>query len=299
MPGHGDEHVGGAYAERMIAVIGGLGAALAWALATLAAARASRVLGPWSTTALVVFIGLLVTLPLLLLLEPPAEPVANEDLAWLTVAGLGYAGGMILNYSALAGGKVPVTAPIVSTEGSVAALLAVLTGEAATPLLGAMLVLIAAGVFVVALQPGGGVDALAGGGARYVAFALMAAAVFGVGLYGAGRASDSVPPSWVVLAGRIAAVLVITLPVTLGRRLRFERALLPYLVFAAVAEVAGMYAFAWGAADSIAVAAVLSTQFAVIAALIAHVLGERISPRQWAGVAAVTTGVVVIALIRV
>ncbi len=281
----------------VIAVIGGLGAALAWALATLAAARASRVIGPWSTTGLVVFVGLLITLPLLLF-EQPAEPIGANDLAWLVVAGLGYAVGMIFNYTALAGGKVPVTAPIVSTEGSIAAALAVLTGEAASPLLGAMLVLIAVGVFVVALQPGGGADVLAGGGARYVVYAILAALIFGVGLYGAGRASDAVPPSWVVAAGRIAGVLVITVPLVLSRRLRFERSVLPYVAFAAVAEVVGMYAFALGAADSIAVAAVLSTQFAVIAALLAHVLGERISPRQWAGVAAVTVGVVVITLIR-
>lgn len=282
----------------MIAVTGGLAAALAWALATLFAARASRVMGAWSTTAVVVFLGLLVTLPLLLL-EPPARFQAEQDLVWLAVAGLGYAGGLILNYSALVGGKVPVTAPIVSTEGSVAALLAVLTGEAASPLLGAMLVVIAVGVFVVALQPGGGADVLAGGGTRNVVFAVMAAVVFGVGLYGAGRASDSVPAGWIVLAGRVAGVLAFTLPLALSRRLRLERTVLPYLVLAAAAEVAGMYAFAWGAADSIAVAAVLSAQFAVIAALLAHVLGERISPRQWAGVAAVTTGVVVITLMRI
>ena len=136
-----------------------MGAALAWALATLAAARASRVLGPWSTTGLVVFIGLLVTLPLLVV-ETPLAAGRGEDLAWLAVAGLGYTVGMVFNYTALTGGKVPVTAPIVSTEGSIAAALAVLTGEAASPLLGAMLVLIAVGVFVVALQPGGGADVL-------------------------------------------------------------------------------------------------------------------------------------------
>lgn len=281
----------------MIAVVGGLGAALAWALATLAAARASRVIGPWSTTALVVFIGLLVTLPLLLL-EPPSDSIVTEDMVWLLVAGLGYAGGMIFNYSALAGGKVPVTAPIVSTEGSIAAALAVLTGEPASPLMGAMFVLIAIGVFTVALQPGGGADVLAGGGARYVVYAVMAAVIFGIGLYGAGRASDAVPASWVVAAGRIAGVLAFTLPLALTRRLRYDRGVVPYLVFAALAEVVGMYAFAWGAAESIAVTAVLSSQFAVLAALFAHVLGERISSRQWAGVAAVTTGVVVITLIR-
>lgn len=281
----------------MIALVGGLGAALCWALATLAAARASRALGPWSTTALVVFIGLLVTLPLVAL-EAPAEAIATQDLLWLSLAGLGYAVGMIFNYTALAGGKVAVTAPIVSTEGSIAAVLAVLTGEAASPLLGAMLALIAAGVFVVALQPGGGADALAAGGARYVAYAMLAALVFGTGLYGAGRASESVPPSLVVLAGRVAGVALLTLPLALTRRLHYERSVLPYLLLAGVAEVAGVYLFAVGASESIAVTSVLSGQFAVLAALVAHWLGERISARQWAGVAAVTTGVVVIALIR-
>jgi drug/metabolite transporter (DMT)-like permease len=214
------------------------------------------------------------------------------------VAGLGYAVGMIFNYSALSGGKVAVTAPIVSTEGSIAAALAVLTGEAASPLLVLMLATIAVGVFVVAMQPGGGADALAGGGARYVIFAVLAASIFGLGLYGAGRASDSVPPSWVVAAGRIAGVLVITLPLALTRRLRFDRRVLPFLLVAGVTEVLGMYLFAWGAAESIAVTAVLSTQFAVMAALAAHLLGERISSRQWAGVAVVTVAVVVITITR-
>jgi drug/metabolite transporter (DMT)-like permease len=281
----------------MIAVVGGLVAAIAWALATLAATRASRVLGPWSTTGLTVFIGLLVVLPLLLL-ETPSGGIEAQDMAWLVVAGLGYTVGMLFNYAALTGGKVPVTAPIVSTEGSIAAALAVLTGEAASPLLGAMLVLIAVGIFVVALQPGGGADALSGNGGRYVGFAVIAAIIFGIGLYGSGRASEGVPPSWVVAAGRIAGVALVTLPLALTRRLRFERSVLPFLVFAGVAEVVGVYAFAWGSQESIAVTAVLSSQFAVIAALIAHTLGERISPRQWAGVAAVSAGVVVITLTR-
>lgn len=281
----------------MIAVLGGLGAALSWALATLAAARASRVLGPWSTTALVVFIGLLAALPVALL-ETPDEPVAVADLAWLTLAGLGYAVGMVFNYGALTGGKVPVTAPIVSTEGAIAATLAILAGEAATPLLLVTLALVVLGVFTVALRPGGGADALSGAGARYVLYAVLAALIFGIGLYGAGRASDGVPPSYVALAGRVAGVLLLTLPLALTRRLRFEKALWPFLVVAGVAEVAGHYLFALGASESIAVTAVLSTQFAVLAALMAHVLGERISPRQWAGVAAVTVGVVVITLMR-
>jgi drug/metabolite transporter (DMT)-like permease len=281
----------------MIAVIAGLTAALAWALATLAAARASRSLGPWSTTAWVVLVGLLVVLPLLAV-EAPVGPVVTEDIALLTVAGVGYVIGMLLNYAALTGGKVPVTAPIVSTEGAIAATLAVLTGEAATPLLAALLGLIALGIFVVALQPGGGVDALSGDGARYVGFAFAAAMIFGVGLYASGRASEAVPGSWVVAAGRIAGVLCLTLPLALGRRLQLQRDVLPFIVFAGVAEVVGVYAYAWGARESIAITAVLSSQFAVMAALMAHALGERITGRQWLGVAAVTVGVVAITLIR-
>jgi drug/metabolite transporter (DMT)-like permease len=281
----------------MIAVVAGLVTALAWALATLAAARASRVLGPWSTSAWVLLFGLIATLPLLAI-EAPAASVAAADLAWLALAGSGYVVGMVLNYTALSGGKVPVTAPIVSTEGAIAAALAVLSGETASPLLAAMLVLIAVGVFVVALQPGGGADALAGQGARYVGFAVGAALVFGLGLYAAGRASEGVPPSWVVAAGRIAGVAFLTVPLALTRQLRVPGGLLPALAFAGVAEVAGVYTFAWGARESIAVTAVLSSQFAIIAALLAHVAGERISPRQWLGVGAVTVGVVVITLSR-
>ena len=254
-------------------------------------------MGAWSTTGLVVFVGLLATLPLLVLDQPPG-PVASADLAWLALGGLGYTAGMVLNYAALSGGKVPVTAPIVSTEGAIAATIAVLSGEAATPLLGAMLALVAAGVFVVALQPGGGVDALSGSGSRYVGFAVAAALVFGVGLFASGRASEGVPASWVVAAGRIVGVAFLTLPLVLTRRLRVRRDLLPLIVFAGLAEVVGVYTFAWGARESIAVTAVLSSQFAVIAALVSHALGERISPRQWLGVGAVTVGVVVITLTR-
>jgi drug/metabolite transporter (DMT)-like permease len=102
----------------------------------------------------------------------------------------------------------------------------------------------------------------------------------------------------VVAAGRIAGVVLLMLPLAVTRRLRWSRVVMPYLVAAGVAEVAGFYAFAWGARESIAVTAVLSSQFAVIAALIAHNLGERISRRQWLGVVAVSVGVVVITLSR-
>jgi len=281
----------------VIAVIGGLITALAWALATIAAARAARVLGAWSTSAWVISIGFVVTVPLLLI-DQPSEPVTVGALGWLALAGAGYVVGMVLNYTALSGGKIPVAAPIVSTEGAIAATMAVLSGESASPVLVLLLGVLAVGIFAVALQPGGGMDVPVGGDRRYVGFAIAAAIVFGVGLFASGRAASSVPASWVVAAGRIAGVIFLVMPLLLTRRIRFERALLPVLLFAGIAEVVGVYTFAWAATDSIAIAAVLSSQFAVIAALIAHTMGERISGRQWVGVATVTSSVAIITLSR-
>lgn len=281
----------------MIAVAGGLVAALAWGLATVAAARASRVIGAWAATGWVVLIGLFATVPLLWL-DTPTESVEIADLGWLAVAGLGYVAGLLFAYAALSGGKIPVISPIVSTEGAIAAGLAVLAGESAPPLLAVMLGLIAIGVFVAVLRPGGGLDSLSGDGARFVGFAVVAAMIFGLGLFASGRASSELPASWVVAAGRVAGVVLLTIPLLLTRRLRFERAVLPFLVFAGIAEVVGVYAFAWGAQESIAVTAVLSSQFAVVAAVVAHTLGERISGRQWLGVAAVAVGVAGITLAR-
>jgi drug/metabolite transporter (DMT)-like permease len=59
-----------------------------------------------------------------------------------------------------------------------------------------------------------------------------------------------------------------------------------------VFEVAGFALFAFGARHGIAVAAVLSSQFAAIAAIAAYLLfRERLTPVQVAGVAVIVVGV--------
>ncbi|HEX7471686.1 MAG TPA: hypothetical protein VF323_01285, partial [Candidatus Limnocylindrales bacterium] len=47
----------------MISVVGGLGAALLWAVATIASSRSTRVIGSWSAVAWVMLVGLAVVVP--------------------------------------------------------------------------------------------------------------------------------------------------------------------------------------------------------------------------------------------
>jgi drug/metabolite transporter (DMT)-like permease len=218
---------------------------------------------------------------------------------WLAYASVGYVGGMILNYAALATGRIGIVAPITSTEGAIAAVMAVIGGEAATPLLLVLLGMVAAGLLTTTLEPGVRASAFVSGDRRYLLFAGGAALLFGTSLYAAGHASASAPLGWVVIAGRLVGVLAVTLPLIVLGRLRCERSAMPYLVIAGLLEVAGYLTFAWGAREGIAITAMLSSQFAVLAAVGAHLLGERLAPRQWAGVGVVAVGVAAITLLRV
>jgi uncharacterized membrane protein len=146
----------------VIAVLGGSLTAIAWAFAILAGARASRSIGPWSTSGWVLLFGLALSLPLVVLDGDPGA-LDPSVIAWLGVAGVGYVAGMLLNYTALSGGKVAVVAAIVSTEGVIAATLSVLTGESLPGPLFILLALLAIGIFVAALEPGSAADAVADG----------------------------------------------------------------------------------------------------------------------------------------
>jgi drug/metabolite transporter (DMT)-like permease len=282
----------------MIAVIGGLITAVCWAAATLSAARASRSIGPWSTTSWVVLIGLAPTIPLLMLDRLPG-PGDLEDLAVLGVVGVAYVVGLVLNYAALRGGKIPVAAPVASTEGAIAASLAILAGETAGAPLLALLLIVVVGIVLTTLEPSTEhLDVPVGGDRRYVLFALTAAVAFGISLYASGRASATVPLAWVMAAGRVAGLALVAIPVILTGQLRITRVAVPFVIACALLEVAGFLTFAWGARDSIAVTAVLSSQFAVIAAVVAHLMGERIALRQWLGVGTVAAAVGGITLLR-
>src|SRR4051794_41777535 len=66
----------------MRAILGGLGAALAWATTTLTAARATRFVDSWSLLASVMAVGLLLTVPIAVLAGGPSG-LAAHSAGWL------------------------------------------------------------------------------------------------------------------------------------------------------------------------------------------------------------------------
>lgn len=303
----------------MIAIVGGLGAAICWALATVASSRSSRMIGSRVVLAWIMIVGTVVGLPLALVSGVPTD-IPPEAPVLLLVAGLAYSAGLYVAYRALVIGKVGIVAPIVATEGALAAVLAVALGDTLGVQAGLLLAVIAVGVILSAIEPARpdvpagdielAADALDGPAPasattvpvheehprEAVVLSILAAAIFAVGLVASGKAAALLPPIWVALAARLVGLVVVAAPLIVQRRLTLTRAAAPLVVLSGVGEIVGSTLSAWGAQESIAVVAVLGSQFAAIAAVLAFFLfGERLSRTQVIGVVLIIAGVTALA----
>ena len=281
----------------MIAVLGGLGAAVAWATTLICATRATRLIGGPSVLAWVMLIGLVVTLPWALYGGVP--DVDGTAMQWLILAGVGNCAGLLLVYAGVRIGKVGVVAPITSTEGAVAALLAVAAGEQLAAGTGLALAVVAVGIVLAGVSRDSSGSDASSTDVRAALFGAAAALSFGVSLYATGRVAADLPVAWAILPPRIVGVVAIALPLALAARLTLTRQALPFLLVAGVAEVAGFVFFALGARDGIAVSAVLASQFGVIAAIMAAVLfHERLTRLQVGGLVTIAVGVAVVSALQ-
>lgn len=347
----------------MIAILGGLGAATCWAIATLSSSRSSRMVGPMSVLAWVMIFGLIVSIPPTLVSLDAAATMSSWQVLGLVVNGVSYTAGLLIAYQALVIGRVSIVTPIVSTEGGVAALASVVLGEALGVPTAVVLALIAVGVVLASIDRradevaevvvagestgaavsgalAGDVDAELGGAGlggaglggtdhaaaevavvpaptapepgarprhvredaattrRSILLAVAAAAAFSIGLVTSARLGD-VPISWILLVSRLVGVLMIAVPLALRGRLRISRRALPLVAVSGVLEALGSALYVTGAHASPATAAVLSSQFAAIAAVSAFILfGERLGRVQAVGIVTVVVGVTALAIIR-
>jgi drug/metabolite transporter (DMT)-like permease len=274
----------------VLAIIGGLGAAVAWAATTLVAARATRLIDVRSLLATVMAVGLLISAPAAAISGIP-HGIGGSTIAWLALSGLGNVVGLLATYSALRIGKVGMVAPITSSEGAVAAVIAVIAGESLSAGTGATLAVVAVGVMLAARARADD-HATRRSDLRAALFAGVAALAFGVGLYSTGRIGQTLGIAWAALPPRVVGVCVIALPLALSRRWHMTRAAFPYAVAGGICEVLGFVSYALGARHGLAVAAVLASQFAGIAAVAGYLFfGERLSRVQVIGVVTIVAGV--------
>jgi drug/metabolite transporter (DMT)-like permease len=282
----------------MIAILGGLGAATVFATATLCSSRSTRMIGAGSVLAWVMIVGFLIVAPWAAV-EGVPEGLDGSSIAWLVVVGLGNVAGLFLAYSALRIGKVGLVAPIVSTEGAIAALIAAFAGEPIATGVGVTLGVIALGILLAARSQEPEPVAATAPATVVSLYAVAAALCFGVSLYATARVSADLPIVWALIPARIAGLVVIALPLAVTARLRLTRPALPLVLASGVAEIAGFAFFAVGSRHSVAVSAVLASQFGAIAAVAAYVLfRERLGALQLAGVVLIVVGVTVLSVLQ-
>lgn len=277
----------------MIAILGGLGAAIAWAATTLCSARASRSIGSLPTLGWVMLVGLVPALAAVL--ATGGGTPDGVELGWLALSGLGNVAGLALIYAGLRRGKVGVVAPIASTEGAVAAVISIALGEHLSPGVAAALAVVVVGVVLAAAARG--VEGPTPPAA--VVFACAAAAAFGGSIYATGRVSQELSIAWALLPARAVGVVLVTVPLLLARRLTPPGSAAGVVVVTGLAEVAGFALYAVGARHGIAIAAVLASQFAALAAVGAVVLyRERLTRTQTVGIALIAVAVAALSALR-
>lgn len=223
------------------------------------------------------------------------DELGARELGWLLVSGFGNVVGLLLEYAALRVGKVSIVTPIVSTEGAITATIAIAAGETVGAGVGLMLAMIVVGVVLASTAPGGG----SGDPLRASALAGASALCFGVSLYATGRLGDALPLLWAIVPARLVGTVAVAVPLVATRRLQMTRAAAPFVVASGLCEVGGAALFVLGSRHSIAISAVLASQFAAIAAIVAFVLfRERLTHVQLAGITVIAVGVGVLSALQ-
>ena len=293
----------------MIAILGGLGAAILWASANLASSRSSRLIGASSTVAWMMLVGLAVALPAAAV-SGPVPAISPTLAAWLAASGFGSVIGLILVYRGLRIGKIGVVLALASTEGAIAAVLSIISGESLSLPILLVLGLIAVGIATVAMAGENMAAPVDENGAAVVSSGLSvdqrsalyggaAAIAFGFSIYGTAQAGISLPVFMAILPARVVGVACVFVPMAVAGRLQLTRRAVPLILIVAGGEVFGNVSYVLGARESIAITAVLASQFAAVAAIAAFfIFRERLTPRQRYGFIAIAVGLAILTAVR-
>jgi drug/metabolite transporter (DMT)-like permease len=278
------------------AIIFGLLTAVFFATSTLCNSRAVKHISSWSVVAWAMTVGIVINIPILIIGGIPH--LTGATVGWLLVCGLGNVVGLILAAFSFRVGKVGVVAPIIATEGAIAAVLAFAFGQPIVPLVIVTLAVVVIGVVLSSVAP----DPAPIEHERphlAVVLALVCAASFGLSLYATGHLSGELPLGLVMLPPRLTGVVLLAIPLAASRRLQITRRTAPLVVTMGIAEVIGYICLTIASRDDVAVASVLVSQFAPIAAVVAFLLfKERLGRLQIAGLVVIIIGVVGLSIVQ-
>ena len=273
-----------------VAVVFGLLCAASWGSSSIFGARAARAHGALATAFWIQVVGIAFIVPLAIGAGVPDAPRGDWLLA--AVAGIAYLGGSAAWTFAVRLGAVGIVTMVVATDGAIAATASALLGEQIGLPVGLALAVVVTGVLL-ATRPGA--HARVTGAA--VALGLLGAVSFAT-VFVAGGNAEGLDLAWVLLVSRVIATMGL-LPFAIRMRAGAPRAAFRDVVLMAGFDVAGYAFYLLGAERSVAIAAVIGAQYALITVIISSVaFHERLTRIQVAGVVLTLSGVATVAALQ-
>jgi drug/metabolite transporter (DMT)-like permease len=268
-------------------------AALSWGSSAGAGALAGRRIGTAAATFITSCLGLLLVAGPALVAGVPSAPAT----AWLAAiaAGVGYLTGSFCWMLGVTRGDVGVVTTIVSTDGALAAVAAIALGESLRAGEGAALGLVAIGLAGAVRRPR---DHPTPSSPAAIGFAFAGAASFAA-VFVLSAHAEAIGTLWVALTARATSVALLVPLVARRTSLAAPRDVRPALVAAAVTDVAGYLFFLAASRQSVAIASVLTSQYALVAVVLGVVVyRERLARLQVAGILLAVAGVALLGALR-
>lgn len=242
-------------------------------------------------------VGLVTALPFALWEGLPNE-ARSGDWTFAALAAVGDVCGLGFIYMAFRKGPLALVAPIASAQGATATLISVLTGERLTGLDTLGLGAVMAGMIVVLSHQHRNREEPEGSD-RFTSalLALGSCVAIGVALYSLSRSSVDLGTAWTIVVLRGGGLALLGIALGIRRLPLVPRESLQFVVPAGIIDNFGFVFFLIGtAAGSIAIPAVVGSQFSIVAALIGILLfGERLVRVQLVGLSIIVIGVAILA----
>jgi drug/metabolite transporter (DMT)-like permease len=299
-----------------LGLLTGLGAAVCWGTLDLFSALASRRIGSLRVTTGMQIIGALL---IWLAAFATGTTVSTDPFVLIggTLVGLAGAGAYLSYFTGLRIGPIAVVSGMVSAYGGLTVVLAViLRGEVLTPLQAVGAAVATLGVVLTGIAFDGGLR-----GVRFaspgVIFAVVALILFATMTIASDVVIERAPWLQMLLVGRtanaVASIAILLVATTVFRRIaapmiegddgvdtpiRSDRWAFLAVVLAGTLDVIGLVFFAYGLEHAETWLVGLASSFGPAVTIIVAValLGERLRPIQWVGLAGILAGMIAIGL---